>query len=59
MIPHSKLKSYGDCAFSAYAPKLWNDIQETMKCSADLTSFKCNLKTYHSAYTKAETMNVK
>ena len=46
MIHRSKLKCYGDRAFSASAPKLWNDIPETIKCSADLTSFKRNLKTY-------------
>ena len=46
MIPRSKLKSYGDCAFSVPAPKLWNDIPETIKCSVDLNAFKCNLKTY-------------
>ena len=26
MIPRSKLKSYGDRAFSVFASKLWNDI---------------------------------
>ena len=36
-IPCSKLKSHGDQAFSASAPKLWNDIPETIKCSTDLT----------------------
>ena len=46
-IPHSKLKSYdGDRAFSVSAPKLWNDIPETIKCSVDLNAFKRNLKTY-------------
>ena len=46
MIPRSKLKSYGDHAFSVSAPKLWNDIPETIKCSVDLNAFKRNLKTY-------------
>ena len=32
VIPRSKLKSYGDRAFSVSAPKLWNDISETIKC---------------------------
>ena len=36
MIPHSKLKSYGDRAFSVSAPKLWNYIPEIIKCSVDL-----------------------
>ena len=46
MGPRSKLKSYGDRAFSASAPKLWNDIPETTKCSENLNSSKRNLKTY-------------
>ena len=41
-----KLKSHGDCSFSASAPKLWNGVRETIKCSAVLTSFKRNVKTY-------------
>ena len=36
VIPRSKFKSYSDRAFSASAPKLWNDIPETLKCRADL-----------------------
>ena len=43
MIPRSKLKSYGD---RVSAPKLWNDIPETIKCSVDLNAFKRNLETY-------------
>ena len=35
-IPRSKLKSYGDRAFSVCAPK----------CSENLNTFKHNLKTY-------------
>jgi len=46
VIPRSQLKSYGDRAFSASAPKLWNDIPETIKCSENLNSFERNLKTY-------------
>ena len=44
VIPRSKLKSYGDRVISASAPKLWNDIPETIKCGANRTSF--NPKTY-------------
>ena len=33
VIPCSKLKSYGDHAFSVSAPKLWNDIPDIIKCS--------------------------
>ena len=48
VIPRSKLKSYGDRAFSVSAPKLWmTDILETIKRSADpVNAFKRNLKTY-------------
>ena len=46
VIPRSRLKSHGDRAFSVSAPKLWNDIPETIKCSVDLNAFKRNLKTY-------------
>ena len=42
VIPHSKLKSYGNHAFSVSAPKLWNDIPEIIKCRVDLNTFKCN-----------------
>ena len=45
-IPRSKLKSYGDRAFSVCAPKLWNDVPEIIKCSENLNTFKRNLKTY-------------
>ena len=46
VVPRSKLKSYGDRAFSVAAPRLWNDILDSIKCSEDLSSFKRNLKTY-------------
>ena len=45
VIPRSKLKSYGDRAFSVCAPKLWNGIPEIIKCSVNLNTFKHNLKT--------------
>ena len=37
---------YGDHAFSVFAPKLWDDIPDIIKCSVDLNAFKRNLKTY-------------
>ena len=46
VVPRSKLKSYGDHAFSVAAARLWNDIPDSIKCSEDLSSFKRNLKTY-------------
>mgnify|MGYP006963820024 CR=1 FL=1 len=46
VTPRSRLKFYGDCAFSVCAPKLWNNLPEHIKCSLNLTSFNSNLKTY-------------
>ena len=46
VTPRSRLKFYGDRAFSVCAPKLWNNLPEHIKCSLHLTSFKSNLKTY-------------
>ena len=45
VVTHSKLKSYGDRAFSVAAPRLWNDIPNSIKYSEHLSSFKRNLKT--------------
>ena len=45
-VPVTRLKSYGDRSFYAYAPKVWNSLpQEVRECS-DLDTFKCVLKTY-------------
>ena len=44
--PRSRLKFYGDRAFSVCAPKLWNNLPEHIKCCLNLTSSKRNLKTY-------------
>ena len=46
VTPRSRLKFYGDRAFSVCAPKLWNNLPENVKYSPNLTSFKSNLKTY-------------
>ena len=46
VVSRSNLKSYGDRAFSVAAPRLWNDIPDSIKCNKDLSSFKRDLKTY-------------
>ena len=46
VVSRSKLKCYGDRAFSVAAPRLWNDIPDSINCSEDLSSFERNLKTY-------------
>ena len=38
-------KSYGTKAFSNYAPKLWNDIPEKIRCFTSVMSFRKKLKT--------------
>ena len=32
-VPKSKLKTFGDCAFSVCGPKLWNDLPNYVKTS--------------------------
>jgi len=46
VIPRSRLKFYGDRAFSVCAPKLWNNLPEHIKCGSNLRTFKCSLKTH-------------
>ena len=40
------LSSYGDRAFSSYAPKLWNSLPMDIRSCVTITSFKNRLKTY-------------
>ena len=42
----SKLKNYGDRAFSICTPRLWNILPENVKNSLTLAIFKKKLKTY-------------
>ena len=42
----SKLKYYGDRAFSVCAPRLWSMLPKNVKTSPNLDIFKKNLKTY-------------
>ena len=43
-IPKTRLKTYGDRAFSVAAPKLWNRLSVQIKSSKTLASFKQQLK---------------
>ena len=45
-LPFSNMKSYGDRAFSIYAPKLWNDLLLHLRNCASFNVFKSNLKTF-------------
>ena len=44
--PTARLKTYGDRAFSVYAPRQWNGLPESLKQCPSVDSFKTNLKTY-------------
>ena len=46
VIPKTKLKSFGDRAFSVAAPRLWNSLPLTLRRSASTDAFKRNLKTF-------------
>ena len=45
-VPKTKLVTAGDVCFSVAAPKLWNDIPESLKNAVSLDVFKTHLKTY-------------
>ena len=45
-VPATKLKTYGDRAFSAAAPKLWNQLPIELRKSASVELFKKKLKTF-------------
>ncbi len=46
VIPDTKLKTYGDRAFSKAAPYLWNSIPQSVRMSPSVSVFKSKLKTY-------------
>ena len=45
-VPKTRLKTYGDRAFSVAAAKAWNDLDHKIKSSNTLSSFKSSLKTF-------------
>ena len=45
-IPTSRLKSYGDRAFSVAGPRLWNDLPDNLRLCTKLDIFKRDLKTH-------------
>ena len=45
-VPMTKLKTYGDRAFSAYAAKQWNKLPLAIRQAETISSFKSALKTY-------------
>ena len=46
VIPKTRLKSYGDRAFSVAAPTLWNELPLTIRRVQTIDAFKQALKTF-------------
>ena len=44
-VPKSRTVTYGDRAFSACAPKLWNELPFQLRMSSNIQAFKSGLKT--------------
>ena len=44
-IPLTNLKRFGDRAFCAYAPRLWNELHDNTKAADSVQNFKKQLKT--------------
>ena len=44
-VPKSRLKTYGDRAFSVAAPKLWNELQIDLRSLVTINLYKKHLKT--------------
>ena len=42
---HGDLKRFGDRAFCAYAPRLWNELLDNIKAADSVQNFKTQLKT--------------
>ena len=45
-VPPTRLKTFGDRAFSVFAPRLWNALPLHVKISSDVNIFKSTLKTH-------------
>lgn len=45
-VSYSRTKKFGNAAFSRYAPHLWNNLPENIRCAENINSFKSKLKTY-------------
>jgi hypothetical protein len=46
LVPKTRLKTYGDRAFSSAAPALWNTLPDHVKHAKSTSAFKCGLKTH-------------
>ena len=45
-LPRTRLKTYGDRAFSAAAPRLWNQLPPELRSVTSVDQFRTQLKTY-------------
>ena len=45
-VPRSKLKRYGDRAFSIVGPSVWNSLPFSLRSACNVAIFKRHLKTY-------------
>ncbi len=45
-VPRTKCVTFGDRAFSVYAPKLWNTVPYSIRSCHELDEFKSKVKTY-------------
>ena len=45
-VPTTRTKTYGDRAFSASAPTLWNKLPDDLRALHELAAFKRELKTH-------------
>ena len=45
-VPRTRLKTYGDRAFSAAAPRLWNQLPPELRGVTSVDQFRTQLKTY-------------
>ena len=53
-VPRVTTKTFGDAAFSHYAPKIWNTLPLNIRLADSVDNFKRQLKTYlfNMAYNK-------
>ena len=46
VVPKTRCKTFGDCAFSTVAPRLWNSLPAKLRAQNSINVFKKNLKTH-------------
>lgn len=46
VVPRTRFKTRGDRAFQTVAPRLWNSLPLSLRCTDSIDSFKKQLKTF-------------